>query len=81
MDKMRGTGRKHHIMQRGAQWAEGAGRATKHQQESEQGEKMVGVVGLEPTTSRSRSVRASQLRHTPTEGERHRHDGPGGGQG
>ena len=26
---------------------------------------MVGVVGLEPTTSSSRTMRASQLRHTP----------------
>ena len=27
---------------------------------------MVGLAGLEPATSRTRSVRASQLRHTPT---------------
>ena len=27
---------------------------------------MVGVKGLEPSTSRSQTARASQLRHTPT---------------
>ena len=28
---------------------------------------MVGVKGLEPSTSRSQTARASQLRHTPVE--------------
>jgi hypothetical protein len=30
-------------------------------------QKMVGVGGLEPPTSRTRTVRATKLRHTPTE--------------
>ena len=32
-------------------------------------QKMVGVGGLEPPTSRTRTVRATKLRHTPTVGK------------